>query len=175
MNCKNCGAPMVPLPERDYSFCEYCGSFHFSVATGGGVRVLDESGGPDCPICQQELSVASMDAMRVLYCPKCRGILAEQRVFLALVEYQRARATRPPDRPRRLKPEDLLRQTYCPFCGQPMDTYPYYGPGNLVVDNCPRCDVIWLDYGELGIITNAPGPDHGWLLRSWYMGRSEAP
>jgi Zn-finger nucleic acid-binding protein len=40
-----------------------------------------------------------------------------------------------------------------------MSTHPYYGPGNVVVDNCGRCDVIWLDCGELAIIRDAPGTD----------------
>jgi len=42
-----------------------------------------------------------------------------------------------------------------------MDTHPYYGPGNCVVDTCIRCGVIWLDYGEITVITNAPGRDRG--------------
>ena len=168
MNCKNCGAPMVPVRDRDYLYCEYCGSFYFPVHSDSRVQVLDVSGGLACPICHEELSLASLEAMRVLYCPKCRGVLADQQVFLALVEYQRAHATTPPSRPHPLESEHLLREITCPSCGLPMDTHPYYGPGNLVVDNCPRCDIIWLDHGELGIITNAPGPDHGWVLRSWY-------
>jgi hypothetical protein len=40
-----------------------------------------------------------------------------------------------------------------------MDTHPYYGPGNVVVDNCARCAVIWLDCGELAAIRDAPGRD----------------
>ena len=166
MNCKNCGAPMTAVPDRDYLFCDYCGSFHFPVPSEQGVRVLGEPGGLDCPMCPTALTSALLEGMRVLYCPNCRGVLAEQPVFLSLVDYQRARASTPPDRPRRLDAEDLQRQTHCPSCGLPMDTHPYYGPGNVVVDNCSRCHIIWLDYGELGIIANAPGPDHGWSIRT---------
>ena len=30
-----------------------------------------------------------------------------------------------------------------------MDTHPYGGPGNIVIDNCAGCELNWLDYGEL--------------------------
>jgi Zn-finger nucleic acid-binding protein len=165
MNCRNCGAPMKPLDDRDYLFCAYCGSFHFPPESSQGVRVLDEPGALDCPICHIPLTTASIQSNRVLYCTQCRGILAKQSVFLALVDYQRARAPGPPDRPRPLNAEDLQREVHCPSCHQLMDTHPYYGPGNVVIDNCAHCGLIWLDYGELGIITNAPGPDHAWSIR----------
>lgn len=42
-----------------------------------------------------------------------------------------------------------------------MDVHPYYGPGNIVIDTCSRCDVIWLDFGELRQVTDAPGKDRG--------------
>jgi Zn-finger nucleic acid-binding protein len=42
-----------------------------------------------------------------------------------------------------------------------MDVHPYYGPGNIVIDSCSACDLIWLDHGELQQITDAPGRDRG--------------
>lgn len=42
-----------------------------------------------------------------------------------------------------------------------MDVHPYYGPGNIVIDTCSRCNVIWLDCGELQQIADAPGKDRG--------------
>jgi Zn-finger nucleic acid-binding protein len=39
--------------------------------------------------------------------------------------------------------------------------HPYYGPGNVVVDSCTTCDLIWLDFGELKQIVDAPGRDRG--------------
>jgi Zn-finger nucleic acid-binding protein len=42
-----------------------------------------------------------------------------------------------------------------------MLTHPYYGPGNVVIDNCAECDAIWLDFGELKQIVSAPGRDRG--------------
>jgi Zn-finger nucleic acid-binding protein len=40
-----------------------------------------------------------------------------------------------------------------------MDVHPYYGPGNVVIDTCIDCRVLWLDHGELRKIRDAPGRD----------------
>ena len=42
-----------------------------------------------------------------------------------------------------------------------MGTYQYMGPGNIVIDTCHEDDLIWLDYGELNKVVNAPGRDRG--------------
>ena len=58
----------------------------------------------------------------------------------------------PPD------PHALDRQIACPMCHQTMDTHPYCGPGNVILDSCEPCEVLWLDHGELRRIALAP--DH---------------
>jgi Zn-finger nucleic acid-binding protein len=42
-----------------------------------------------------------------------------------------------------------------------MATHPYLGPGNAVIDTCSACELIWLDYGELTQLVEAPGRDRG--------------
>jgi hypothetical protein len=42
-----------------------------------------------------------------------------------------------------------------------MATHPYYGPGNVVIDSCASCELVWLDFGELEQIVKAPGKDRG--------------
>jgi Zn-finger nucleic acid-binding protein len=37
-----------------------------------------------------------------------------------------------------------------------MDTHPYGGPGNVIIDTCENCSLNWLDYGELQHIVRAP-------------------
>ena len=44
---------------------------------------------------------------------------------------------------------DLKRVIQCPKCNRRMDTHFYAGPGNVIVDTCDACDLIWLDRGEL--------------------------
>jgi Zn-finger nucleic acid-binding protein len=55
----------------------------------------------------------------------------------------------------------LDRVTYCPACQKKMETFQYNGPGNIIIDTCHPCDLIWLDYGELQKVVNAPGRDRG--------------
>jgi hypothetical protein len=56
----------------------------------------------------------------------------------------------PPD------PGDLKRAIQCPRCHRRMDTHFYAGPGNVIIDSCASCLLIWLDRGELMRIVNAP-------------------
>jgi hypothetical protein len=49
--------------------------------------------------------------------------------------------------PRQQNPGD--RVLTCPRCRQSMISHFYGGPGNLVIDTCERCQVNWLDPGEL--------------------------
>ena len=52
---------------------------------------------------------------------------------------------------------DLRRKIDCPQCRHRMDTHFYAGPGNVVIDSCENCSLIWLDRGELMHIVRAPG------------------
>jgi Zn-finger nucleic acid-binding protein len=51
------------------------------------------------------------------------------------------------------------------WCAADMSTHPYYGPGNVVIDTCDACHVVWLDFGELRQIADAPGGDRGRSVR----------
>jgi Zn-finger nucleic acid-binding protein len=152
---------MTVVADRDYFFCTYCGSYAFPEPSSDGVVALGERGDVTCPVCSTRLVTASVAEMRILHCPECRGVLAGQEVFSAMVKLLRTRATGEPEPVRPVNRDELRREIACPYCGQPMNTHPYYGPGNVVVDNCSQCAVIWLDYGELGSIRDAPGRDRG--------------
>lgn len=164
MNCENCGAPLKLVPGRDYFFCEHCGSFHFPDANRDGVRLLGEDTGLACPVCREELVSGSVGEVRVRTCPKCRGILVPQYNLYTIVRYLRAGYPEKDRPPKPLNRSELDRRIICPSCQQPMDTHPYYGPGNVVIDNCARCALVWLDFGELDRILSASGRDRGYLL-----------
>src|SRR6202042_3415797 len=51
------------------------------------------------------------------------------------------------------------RILHCPLCKHEMDHHPYGGGGNLAVDSCESCGVLWLDRGELSRVLAAPGRD----------------
>jgi Zn-finger nucleic acid-binding protein len=160
MNCPNCGATMQLVPRRDYFACEYCTSFHFpkqAAASSDGVTVLGEDSDMSCPVCQQRLVVASIAKRRVLHCEACRGVLATNENFADLMKRRRATYTGGDVRPEPINPEELERTVTCPKCRKPMDTHPYYGPGNAVVDTCGQCFLIWLDHGEIAALEKAPG------------------
>ena len=159
MNCGNCGAPMKIVEGRDYFYCDHCSSFYFPSESRDGVRVLGELSHVDCPVCRMRLVSASVAGAPTLHCRNCRGVLVDQGAFAFIVPYLRSRARGLPEPPRPLDREALNRQIDCPHCGRLMDTHPYYGPGNVIIDVCTRCAIIWLDYRELDIIANAPGRD----------------
>jgi Zn-finger nucleic acid-binding protein len=160
MDCDNCGAPLVVDGGHDWFRCEYCGSVRIPVASDEGVRVLGlAETGAGCPICSEPLSLGSIDGYRGLFCGKCGGALLDQAVFRQVVARRRAHARGPADAPVPMDPELLKRRIRCAHCGGAMDTHPYYGPGNIVIDRCGRCNLVWLDHGELKTAINAPGRD----------------
>ena len=76
-------------------------------------------------------------------------------IFSDLVDDLRANFNRsavqtPADR------DDLKRTIQCPKCNLRMDAHRYAGPGNVVVDTCDNCSLIWLDRGEITRIARAP-------------------
>ena len=155
---------MELFATRGYFFCRYCGSFHFpETAADQGVRVLAESNEPlPCPVCATRLSSGVLDETHAIhYCQTCRGVLMGRGTFADVVQQRRAWATAPPAAPVPLRQEDLTRKVSCPKCRVRLATHPYYGPGNVVIDSCGTCDVIWLDFGELKQIVDAPGRDRG--------------
>jgi Zn-finger nucleic acid-binding protein len=151
---------MTFVDGRGYFVCEYCTAFHFpgeEASVADGVQLLDESSELACPICGVSLVAAALEGNRVLHCRRCRGILVNNPTFADIVRLRRARHEGPSDRPPPLDAEALNRQVHCPACDGRMDVHPYYGPGNVVIDTCPRCFLVWLDHGELGVIERAPG------------------
>lgn len=155
---------MELFASRGYFFCRYCGSFHFPESAGhDGIKVLGPSeASVACVVCGKPLAAALLDgAHQVRYCGNCRGVLMARTAFAAVVGKRRAWATDPPGPPVPFNPADLERKIRCPACKERMATHPYYGPGNVVMDSCPACDLVWLDFGELKQIVSAPGRDRG--------------
>jgi len=164
MNCRNCGGAMQLIANRGYFFCRYCGSFHFPESAGeDGIRIVGDTDKPlPCAVCKKPLASAMLDeAFQVQYCRNCRGVLMPRASFATVVEKRRAWAIDPPGPAVPLDKSELDRKLTCPSCHARMLTHPYYGPGNVVLDNCTVCDAIWLDFGELKQIVSAPGRDRG--------------
>ena len=167
MNCRNCGAAMDLHTARHYFFCGHCGSFAFpESATDDGVKVLQPDAGTSCPVCDKPLAAAVIDArIDARQCEHCRGVLLSRANCATIVEQRRLWAATPPVMPVPLDPRELERRLMCPDCAGDMSTHPYYGPGSVVIDTCQTCHVVWLDFGELRQITDAPGKDRGRAIR----------
>jgi Zn-finger nucleic acid-binding protein len=171
MNCTNCGAPMELMREQDYFYCRYCGAFHFPAKNMEGVRVLDELPYPmECPLCHEPFFRASINMYPAMHCKKCRGTLMQQLIFGEVVQYLRAQANGPSEKPRPLNAKEMARKIRCPNCSVLMEVHPYAGPGNIFIDTCANCNLIWLDYGEINRVVNAPGRDRG---QPWYIDEVE--
>jgi Zn-finger nucleic acid-binding protein len=122
-----------------------------------GVQVGAETANV-CPSCQAMLSDGTIENRPVRYCTKCRGLLVAMDRFLPLVEFLRAlwHSTGANIEPR--DNSDADRHLTCPLCGNILLGHPYGGPGNVHIDTCEHCSVIWLDRNELRRIVLAP--DH---------------
>lgn len=167
MNCPSCGAPLRLREGRDSLPCEYCGAVYLPEANEDGVRLLGEASTTPCPVCKIPLVHASLRHERFLYCERCRGNLIPMPVFVCLVQELRARgggAVAPPHPP---DPQELRRTLRCPQCDRPMETHYYAGGGNVVIDDCERCELNWLDAGELLSIAHARDHSLNEHTQSW--------
>lgn len=158
MYCPNCGAPMRLEENQESLRCEYCYSVYTPEPNDEGVRPLGVPSPLACPVCAVPLEQAGLAGHRILSCTRCQGMLVPMSEFVALIEELRSRhagaecVQAPADR------TALERHINCPKCHAPMDTHFYEGPGNVVIDDCSRCYLNWLDKGEMMKIVHAP--DH---------------
>jgi hypothetical protein len=83
-------------------------------------------------------------------------MLIDMDLFADLVQTLRRRndgggvILNPPDR------AELERHLTCPHCRQAMETHFYAGPGNVILSDCERCSLDWLDHARLLRIARAP-------------------
>jgi Zn-finger nucleic acid-binding protein len=154
---------MILYREKDYYHCEYCSVYHFPDPTPDGLRILGENPeGYECPLCQIPLNLMVIDDFfQGYHCSNCRGMMFNRTTFRDTIDTKRSRAKSPPDPFNTFNPEELDRVINCPVCQSQMEAYQYLGPGNIVIDTCHQDDLIWLDYGELMKVVNAPGRDRG--------------
>ncbi len=155
MNCPACGAGMHP--QGDHFVCDYCHNVVVPEADEDGIRVLEpDPSQKSCPVCNTRLNQASLAGMAVLYCTKCHGELIPMAGLEPLVDELRIRGGGMTAVQPGADAHDLQRRISCPQCRKPMDAHYYAGPGNVVLDSCEDCALIWLDRGELAHIAHAP-------------------
>ncbi len=150
---------MALLATRPCWRCDHCRTLVCPEPAADGVRVTADAG-YKCPVCRQALARAVMDDREpIQVCGRCKGIFMARRAFAVTLVARRRAAPNASVIPVPADRGDLGRRVACPQCGSAMLTDWYYGPGNIVIDTCPACDVVWLDAGELTRAIDAPGPD----------------
>ena len=172
MTCPSCGAALRLETDRNFLLCSYCGSVYFPEPNADGVRVLGETSPLDCPVCAVPLTHASIGDGRMLYCTRCRGMLIPMDAFLGIVQDLRSQRAGSEDVEHQPDWREMDRRIACPQCRQTMDTRPYGGGGNVIMEDCENCSLNWLDYGELEKIVRAP--DHDYLGQAWDLS-NQAP
>jgi Zn-finger nucleic acid-binding protein len=157
MTCETCGAPMRLSRDQGLMICDYCRSQVTPRADEDGVIVM-EATSHNCPVCEVPLANASVESQQFLYCSRCHGMLLEMEKFVSLLNVLREYRywCRSSQAPRDL---DFGRVLHCPLCRHEMDEHFYGGGGNVNVDSCETCGVLWLDRGELSRIVAAPDRD----------------
>lgn len=155
--CQKCGGTAEVVAGQQYHNCVYCDSL-IQLAEISEDRILPTGVTLDCscPTCNQPLQTGLIENRRALFCGSCFGILIRHADFAGIIQERQARrAGQEPAEPRPIDPESYQRQIHCPSCSHRMETHPYYGPGNIVVDTCSACGYLWLDHGELSRVESA--------------------
>jgi Zn-finger nucleic acid-binding protein len=137
--------------------CGFCGNIQVLEPDADGVAMLAETSPLKCPMCKTPLEAAAVHGLRLLCCPRCRGLLVGMDAFIEMVGMLRADRAEAPESPHRLDTKDLDRAYQCPQCGARMDTHPYAGPGHVAITTCEFCQLDWLDHGALRHMVAAPG------------------
>jgi Zn-finger nucleic acid-binding protein len=128
-------------------------------AAGGnedGVAVQGEVSPQACPLCRNALVSAGIAGIPILYCTGCRGMLTPMQAMQSLVSELQAQTGSGGTSAQAVPGKgDSPRTIGCPRCHRPMDAHFYAGPGNVMIDSCEDCCLVWLDGGELRRIASA--------------------
>ncbi len=161
LSCRNCGGVLRCFGNQASYRCEYCHSVAVVSETPllvDGIQPVNDALNSPCPACSDCLQTAQLEGRPVLYCTGCFGVLVRREHFGAIVNERRSRRVGlEQEEMRPIDPNETPRHLRCPACEDHMETHPYYGPGNVVIDSCAKCDSVWLDHGELSRVERAVG------------------
>ena len=132
--------------------CDYCGCYDFPDPNLDGVALLDEVSTFACPICHKPLVSAVVKDIPIDSCPSCRGNLISQSKMLPILRQVQPLVSTGEELIYPQNKAELTREILCPSCRKMMCVYPYGGPGNVIIQGCEKCRLIWLDFGELSRI-----------------------
>ena len=161
MNCETCHGTMIRVRNQQHFHCQTCNQFQFATDIRTAEDGLKPSGKVtdfQCPKCQISLEVGQLrDLVDVCFCQNCRGYVIDSETLGHVITELRSSYQGADDVPSPVNPGEMDQRENCPACWEPMDAHPYYGPGNVVIDTCMHCKLVWFDHGELARIVCAPG------------------
>ncbi len=162
MNCQSCESIMLPVYGQSHYRCSACNTFSFATELESAQCAIIPQGKKtafQCPKCVLPLEVGLVKGRQtqVCFCSNCRGFVLSSESLGELATELRAEYQGEDDRPQPIDPKEMDLVSNCPACWEKMDSHPYYGPGNIVLDTCTHCKLAWLDHGELAKIVRAPG------------------
>lgn len=154
-SCRRCGAPKKFDRSRLLFACHHCGAEELA-PQGQRLFRLGPRTGLDCPVCAGPLQDADVAGYPARVCGLCFGALLRMDLLVSLTDAVRLTAGPPLESlpPRTQQPDH--RTIVCPLGTHQMLSHVYGGPGNVVVDTCEACRVVWLDPGELLRMALAP-------------------
>lgn len=121
------------------------------------IKFTDSPAKVACPRCGIEMVFGELLNTKVVACVQCHGMMIQMATFGAMVEYLRQNYDGPENKSQPIDPTELETVVQCPACWKKMDVYPYCGPGNIVIDSCASCHLLWLDGNELVQVIRGPG------------------
>jgi Zn-finger nucleic acid-binding protein len=153
MNCNKCGAPINLSIEKVYIKCDHCGNYSFLEDNIDGIILSENESNYTCPICKIFFVQAIVNNIIILSCKKCQGNLIDQSKLLEIIRCHRTSLFEKPINKTIQEDNELMRKINCPKCNKVMNSYPYSGAsGNIIIQGCNECKIIWLDFGELSKI-----------------------
>ena len=97
----------------------------------------------NCPKCKGITQVMKLEGVEVDFCSACKGIWFDEDEMAFIVEL-------PHDMPEieEVKKEAKKTDFSCPRCSEKLEEMKFVKSNDLLIDRCPGCGGIWLDYGE---------------------------
>jgi Zn-finger nucleic acid-binding protein len=154
-SCRKCGAPREVDPSRLVFVCHHCGAEELA-PEGQRLFRLGPQANLACPVCGGVIHDAFVAGYPARVCGVCYGSLLRMDLLVSISDAVRLTKGPPLESlpPRTQQPDD--RTILCPLGTHQMMSHIYGGPGNVVVDTCEVCHVVWLDPGELLRMALAP-------------------
>jgi Zn-finger nucleic acid-binding protein len=156
--CPRCGEALQGTEAK----CPKCGR-----PLAAPALASTPSKAPACPVCKLAAYAAAIDGQEALHCAECQGLGLRREALMKLQPYGKKELQtgaeerdyrRPPFFEPRKKPPFLI----CPFCGKRM------GPvklGKTELDQCEKCDALWLEGPKLPQLADLIGPYKSRLSR----------